>query len=289
MRAPLPVSPTRHHSDLGRWVHAEVRPRGLAGLVDSIWYFDGWLAHPRERVFPDGRIELNVHLAEPYGQVEDDRAEAFPAICLSGVQQHTALLEAPRGGTAVLGIRLFPAGASTLLGRPLHDLTDLTVELGDVVGRAAAELGERCAAVEGAEARIRATVRWLLERAALASARADDDDAAIARVAAEIERRRGAVSIAELRKRFGWSRSRFARAFRERIGVSPKRLACIVRFRHALELLHRGDLSLSEIALRAGYYDQPHFNGDFREFAGTTPGRYLSARRYPSSVNLAEV
>ena len=30
-----------------------------------------------------------------------------------------------------------------------------------------------------------------------------------------------------------------------------------------------------EVALQAGYSDQPHFNREFKAFAGVSPGRYL--------------
>jgi len=281
------ITVTEHDSALGQWVHAACQPPHLDRLVDSIWYFEGRLAFPRERIFPDGRVELNVHLGPSYRQVRagHDAAEAFPAACLSGVMLRTAVIEAPGDRTAVLGVRLLPAGASQLLGHPLHELTDLTVDLHHLVGDAAAELLDRCGTAAGAEARVRTAVGWLEERAA---ARLCPGDPAVAWAAREIERRRGALAIHELRERAGWSRTRFATAFREQVGVSPKRLARIVRFRRALELLHRGDLALTEIALRSGYYDQPHFNSDFREFAGATPGQYLAARRYPGSVNIAE-
>ncbi len=59
-------------------------------------------------------------------------------------------------------------------------------------------------------------------------------------------------------------------------------------FPRALEMLHGGCLPLAAVAIRAGCYDQPHLNRDFRELAGMTPGDYLAGRRYPGSVNLAE-
>jgi AraC-like DNA-binding protein len=98
----------------------------------------------------------------------------------------------------------------------------------------------------------------------------------------------GTRSIAALDAWQGRSRARFAAAFRDRVGVSPKRFARIVRFDRALGAIARGNVALGEIALAAGYYDQAHFTSEFREHAGLTPGAYLRALRYPQATSLIE-
>ncbi|HXU34614.1 MAG TPA: AraC family transcriptional regulator [Thermoanaerobaculia bacterium] len=283
----MPIEVQSHDSPLGRWTIAGWRPAHLAGIVEGIWYFEGFVALPRERIFPDGRAELIVHLGPRYGQVEGaGRVDPYPTVCMSGVLLRSNLIEAPPGECAVLGVRLHPAGAYALLGRPLHDLAGITVDLADLISSASADLAERCAEAASPEARLRAAAGWIAER----TARAPGADPAVAWTAAEIERQGGAVSISALRERTGWSKSRLAERFKEQIGVAPKVLARIVRFRRALVRLHRQGEggSLADLALRSGYYDQPHFNAEFRELAGFSPGEYLAASRYPESVSLAE-
>jgi AraC-like DNA-binding protein len=111
---------------------------------------------------------------------------------------------------------------------------------------------------------------------------------AVAWVAAEIERREGAVSIGELRERTGLSKTRLATLFRAQIGAPPKQYARILRFRRVLSRLQTGAAPLADLALDAGYYDQPHMNAEFRELSGFSPREFLAARRYPGSVSLAE-
>src|SRR5437588_11929303 len=72
------------------------------------------------------------------------------------------------------------------------------------------------------------------------------------------------------------------------IGAPPKRYARILRFRRVLSLLQSGAAPLADLALDAGYYDQPHMNAEFRELSGFSPREFLAARRYPGSVSLAE-
>src|SRR5690606_37784266 len=99
----------------------------------------------------------------------------------------------------------------------------------------------------------------------------------------------GAVPVTRLQERTGLSRSRLSVAFRREVGVSAKRYARIVRFRRALALLHGGGVnSLSRAALESGYYDQSHMTAEFREFAGITPGTFLSTVRPPEWIGMAE-
>jgi AraC-like DNA-binding protein len=289
------VTLARHDSPLGSWLHGSYRPRGgMAKALESIWYFDGRLTHRRERIFPDGLVELNVHFAEPHREVKGDASDAFPTVCVSGLVVRSTVIEAPGEATTVLGIRLHATAAAALPQGPLHDLTGVTADLHDVSGPAATALLEPCAEADGPEDRLRIAADWVraLAVAALESEdrRADSGprglNAAIAWVADRIGQCRGALPISGLVENLGWSRARFTTAFRERVGVAPKQLARICRFRHALELLRGGELRLADVALRAGYYDQPHFNAEFREFAGVTPRRYLAGIAYPGSSNI---
>jgi hypothetical protein len=58
-------------------------------------------------------------------------------------------------------------------------------------------------------------------------------DPAVAWAAGRIEQSGGAVSIAELRRQTGLSKTRLAEAFRDQIGLAPKLYARVVRFRRA--------------------------------------------------------
>jgi AraC-like DNA-binding protein len=83
----------------------------------------------------------------------------------------------------------------------------------------------------------------------------------------------GRVPVASLAEEVGWSRRHLAARFREHVGLQPKALARILRFERAAERLRRG-ADLADAALDSGYYDQAHFNRDFKAFAGVTPTQY---------------
>ena len=66
--------------------------------------------------------------------------------------------------------------------------------------------------------------------------------------------------------------------FRDHVGLPPKTMARVIRFERAVRLLRDSGTPLgwAEIAYRCGYFDQAHFNREFREFAGRTPTEFAA-------------
>lgn len=281
-----------HHAEnsaLGCWRSWHWRPSCLAGAVELLWYFEGQVAHPTERVFPDGSVQLIVQLGgAPYANVEGARILTCPALCMTGLHTRALRVRAPAGASEVLGIRLRPLAAHALLAMPLVEASNLTLGLEDVLGAAARELADACADARGGEARLRAAARWVAARLMRSDARDAGPDLALRWLVHQLEASHGAAAIARLRKHSGYGSAQLQTLFLRHLGVSPKRFARLLRFRQALTLLNLGAASLAELALAAGYYDQSHMNAEFREFAGLTPGELLHARRYPNTSSLAE-
>jgi hypothetical protein len=153
-------------SAFGRWTQTECRPRHLAGVVDQICHFSGTVAHAHERVFPNGVVELIVHLDHRYRLITNDLGEMCPETCVGGLQTRALVVEAPAAACTVLGIRLCPAAAFAVLGLPLSELTDLTVDLTDVAGPAARDLVNRCRDAATVEACLHLVAGWVESRLA---------------------------------------------------------------------------------------------------------------------------
>lgn len=63
------------------------------------------------------------------------------------------------------------------------------------------------------------------------------------------------------------------RAFQRHYGLSPYAFVVSRRVDRARQLLDAG-VSPAEVALRAGFYDQPHLNRHFTRLVGVPPGAY---------------
>jgi AraC-like DNA-binding protein len=175
-------------------------------------------------------------------------------------------------------LNLTPPAARRLLGVPMHELAGRVVPLDDLFD--GGTLIERLAEARGWEERFALLDAELSRRLESAPPPHPAVGAAYARLAAT----RGAVPVGVLAEEIGWSRRHLAARFRDEVGVSPKALARLLRFERALELL--GTRSLADVAYECGYYDQAHFNRDFRGFAGATPGELL-AQRLPDAGGVA--
>jgi methylphosphotriester-DNA--protein-cysteine methyltransferase len=274
----------RIDGDLGCWTAVEWRPVRLRGAVERLWHFTGRTAHPRERVLPSGLLQLVVHLGDRYGIVRDDGIARCPPLVMSGQQTRPFVIQAPEAACTVIGIEFTPEGAYRLLRRPLHDLTGQDVDLGDLVGRDAAALADRCDAVAADPRRcLAAAAAWIEARLGPP----DVADPAIDWIAGRIRRQRGNVAIGALRDAAGLTAARLAAGFRAQVGVTAKVYARLQRFHHAAARLRAGGSPIA-VALDAGYYDQPHLTAEFRELSGLTPAAFAASLGYETGVNVPE-
>ena len=88
----------------------------------------------------------------------------------------------------------------------------------------------------------------------------------------------GRVNIDKLAFQAGLSSRQLRRIFFERI--DPKHFCCVIRFPHSLSVLtssKRG--GWAQVALECGYYDQAHFDNEFRELSGYSPSQFVVLER----------
>jgi AraC family transcriptional regulator len=72
----------------------------------------------------------------------------------------------------------------------------------------------------------------------------------------------------------------FARQFKAATGLPPHQYVILRRVERARQLLQAGmDLSLAEVAARAGFCDQSQFTHHFKRMVGVTPGQFRTPAR----------
>lgn len=93
------------------------------------------------------------------------------------------------------------------------------------------------------------------------------------------ERYRTARSVGEIASEIRVDPATLARAFRKHFGCTVGERIRRLRVEHAARELTGTTDALSEIALRAGFYDQSHFTNVFRRTVGVTPAAYRAGVR----------
>jgi AraC family transcriptional regulator, arabinose operon regulatory protein len=82
------------------------------------------------------------------------------------------------------------------------------------------------------------------------------------------------VTLQELADRANLSISHFSNEFRKSFGISPIEYVLRLRMQQALYYLQDINLPISEVASRAGFYDQFYFSKQFKKRCGVSPLNY---------------
>ena len=85
------------------------------------------------------------------------------------------------------------------------------------------------------------------------------------------------ISVEDIARHVGLSRSRLYRLFREQLRLSPVDVLTQVRMRQACMLLRRRSMSIKAVAASVGYEDQLYFSRRFREIVGMSPREYAQS------------
>lgn len=272
-----------HQSPIGHWSVSVWRPDPrLTEIVSNMWFGEGKTAYQRDRILPSGQSQLLINLGPPQYRVEPGPPEKrvpFVDVWYSGLHQGPIDTEAPHGN-ALLGVAFSAHGTFPWLGEHMENLSDRIIALADALGDGALALRERLLNTPSLEARFKCVERWLLARLKPRTIVHPAVRWAVDRLAAT----GGRISIEELATQTGFTRKHLGNLFQQQVGLSPKSLARIHRFRGALALLDgsAGQVPWAELAEQCGFYDQSHLINEFRRFTGFSPVE-LARRDRPDS------
>jgi AraC-like DNA-binding protein len=208
-------------------------------------------------------------------------SEGRAASTAAGARSQFVELDTSRPFSAI-GVHFKAGGGSPFFGLPASELLNRSVALDLVWGRFATELADRLWTAGTPEQQFGILEDALLER----GRNRLSVDPAVQYALDVIERSGGAQSVHAITGRIGLSSRRFLDVFRSEVGLSPKAFSRIRRFAAVLRRIERAlEADWAELALSCGYYDQAHFNHDFRAFSGLSPSAYL--RQHISRTHVA--
>ena len=179
-------------------------------------------------------------------------------------------------------LRFQPGMARDVFKTPLHELANRVVPVEEIAGAAGMALLDTLRPSAGDSRRtvsaLEAFLHHRLDRTK------PSPSVVLLRQAVRVLEQRDALTtgIVDLAERLGASERTLRAAFRELVGISPKRYARIVRMRRLLE--SAGTNGWAHLAVDHGFYDQSHLNAEFRALLRVTPSELL-ARRFPIAAD----
>jgi AraC-like DNA-binding protein len=277
-------------------------PPPLDSMIECVWFLrsaadaadaadvDGDAPDGTQRVMPDGCIELIVHFGDAFAALsESGTAMRQSTSMLVGMLTRPIVLQPP-ATVDTMGVRFRPGGAYPFIAAPLAEFTDRAVNLDDLWGARGRGLIDRLGAARDDAERLAIVSRELTShltaqlRSPRTTAAAAEPDRLIGFVVDGLTQSAGRASIADLANRVGVTTRHLQRRFADRVGVSPKVLARILRFQNTLR--HRTAMTPIEwarVAVDCGYADQSHLIREYAVFAGETPASLLAAEGELSS------
>jgi AraC-like DNA-binding protein len=211
---------------------------------------------------------LDIHLAEPF-MVRTDRGPArrVPETLLVGPQTSHRFQLYLSGKVHIFNILFQPTGLNRLFGIDMRSLVNQDPAASDVLGKAAAKLGDAVRSAADFPSRVRAAERCL---ATLLNGRRNDEPIGLA--SRLLIATQGQMRIDDVVERSGLSARQFQRRFAQQVGLTPKSYARLIRFDRALVMHHEmPKRPWTDILHELGYFDQAHFIREFRALLGIAP------------------
>jgi AraC-like DNA-binding protein len=251
----------------------------LSDFVDLLWLYQGYSQpHDKERLLPNGSMELVINLNEDQSRVYDrhnpSQIHSTRGGLLVGAQSEFFVIDTAVQAS-VIGVHFKPGGAFPFFKLPAGEVHNQHVSLELVWGSGACELRDRLLEAPTPEAKFRILEASLLAHAAKPLQR----HRAVSFALREFGSCQSTPSIADITGQIGLSSRRFADVFTDEVGLTPKLFCRVRRFQKVLHRIGTGrEVDWTDVALACGYFDQAHFIHDFRAFSGLSPTAYVAHR-----------
>lgn len=253
--------------------YLEIRPvsAALIPLIECFWLHQSSPNQSaRQRVMPDGCVDI-IYCVSNAKALANERSGQFigsPVIVGTMTEPITTQLYPAHD---YVGIRFRPGGIAAFIPTPLSALTNRIVSVEKWLPRFNAPIQEPLEASNDWSQRIQWLEMSLLDQLRQAVPLCLPMLAVVDHILTE----KGLASLNQLSEVASLSPRQLERLFLRYVGVSPKLLTRIIRFRHVKAILDsKPNDSLMGIAFETGYTDHAHLTKEFIAFAGVTPSLY---------------
>lgn len=226
------------------------------------------------RVVPNTSFAIAFRFKGQVSYVDDTGKTALPAAVFSGLRKSVRLINYAHQTAAII-VQFEETGVSAFFKHPLHELFEESVSLDNFFPLSEISMiEERLAEAENNRSRIAIVEQFLYSKIIY-----NKPDKLVSEAIARIRSHIGIIKINDLAKSLYISNDAFEKRFRRVVGATPKQFSSIIKIKAIIDRTSKSS-SFLDIALENGYYDQPHFNKDFKLFTGQTPTDFFKSPMY---------
>lgn len=237
----------------------EYRPaQSLLDQIDSYWFSRNNTGETIDfPVVPDGCSDIIFYLNRSV--LLPGRDDTF----ISGAMEYAEIVQS-EPGTELFGIRFRPGQLSFFLNLDMSSFTNRMITLASVHEERYHDLIiDRFADSETIISNMNTVLETLYRDVEIDQTFID----IIEKICSDPE-----VEISQLAASSAYSMKTLERACKRRIGYTPKKLARIMRFQKAHKSIQNREMvNLIAVAHNSGYFDQAHFNREYKKFVGFSP------------------
>jgi AraC-like DNA-binding protein len=227
------------------------------------------------RIIPNGYVELIIHLTDQHCDLHDHYGwSQSPDYTIIGLHTHPYEVQFARE-VKVFAIRFMPEGVYNIFGVPAAEFKEGYNDMSLVLGNEFRTFSEQLREKSSTNEMISFTEEYLIKT----TLRSRKDINYVNRAAALIRSTKGKIRIEDLPELVHISLRQLQRAFKDKIGVSPKHYLRLSRINEVHRLLEEEhSLNLTQIAYQSGYTDQAHFIRDYKSITGHKPTIFIKER-----------
>ncbi len=263
-------------------------PHKLSGYIECLWYTAG--LNPKsqkgekEKLLPTATVEIVFNLSRDRLTVYKDgtiEELVFPGAMVCGVHTVPFLIDS-KEEDIILGVHFKPGGIFPFLQTPISNLLNSHFSLEHFWDSSAAQLRDILISSQKVQEKFDALETFLIgcfseQRCGHPAVRE-----LLARGPTEFDN----INLEEFCSEIELSAQRFIELFKREVGLTPKVYLNITRFQDVLSKLSEEEkVNWLDISFENGFFDQAHFNKEFKRLSTMSPTHYQSKKkRNPNHV-----
>ncbi len=246
--------------------------------LDSIYIHSIWrMQHTDSRniqgvIMPSGDADIIFNFSDPikYTLENTSNKAVLPSVFLSGVR-FSPIRNEIVGKEYLIGIQFNSLALKIMFGYSAKEFTNKIFDA-QLIDSSLSELSEKLYDQKEFKIQTEILISWFRKKV-----QTNGCQVSMNKMQQIVHNHKGMdLTVKKLSKEIFLSPRQLQRHSNDWLGMGPDDYLMYHKFLYSVSLIQQERLSLTEVALKSGYYDQSHFIKEFKQYTDMTPGHYRS-------------